>query len=209
MPRLLSRFSRRDPAFYDLLESLAGTAARAARLLDDMLARFPEAGPELFAQITACERRGDETLHAIRARLSRTSGAPIDRESVLAIASALNDIIGLAEESADLLALYGIEAPMEQSQRLAGILHAAADQVELAVRALRTSGDASATINEIHRLENEGDRVSRDAIAALFHDGIDPMVVIRWKDIYQCLERGIDAFEHVADVVDEIIVTSR
>ena len=71
---------------------------------------------------------------------------------------------------------------------------------------LKKTSDASAPIREVHRLENEGDRVSRDAIASLFQGGIDPMVVIRWKDIFTRLEQAIDACERVADVIDAIII---
>ena len=209
MASLTHLLSSRDRVFYDLFESAAGTAVRAAELLEKMLAQFPEDREELFRQITECEREGDETIHQIRARLNQTFVTPIDREDILALASAMDDIIDYTEEVADYLGIYGIEAPMEQAQRLAGILLASTRQVQLAVPLIRTLSDATDAIHEIHRLENDGDRVSRDAIAALFHNGIDPMVVIRWKDIYTRLEQGIDSCEHVADVIDEIILKNK
>ena len=131
---------------------------------------------------------------------------PIDREDILALASALDDVIDLTEEVSDYLGLYAIEAPMEQSQKLAAILLAATRQIVLAVPSVRDFSDVSPYTHEIHRLENEGDRMGRDAIASLFRDGIDPMVVIRWKDIFERLEQAIDATERVADVIDEIII---
>lgn len=209
MASLTNLLSSRDRVFYDLFESFAGTAVRAAEHLDEMLAHFPEGRAELFEKITACEHEGDEIFHEIRARLNQTFVTPIDREDILSFASAMDDIVDFTEETADYLGLYGIEAPMEQSQRLARILLDSTREVQKAVPSIRTLGDASETIHEIHRLENEGDRVSRDAIAALFHNGIDPMVVIRWKDIYQRLEQGIDACEHVADVIDEILIKNK
>ena len=131
---------------------------------------------------------------------------PIEREDILELSSALDDVIDLTEEAADYLGIYGIEAPMEQSLKLASILLEATRQVALAVPGVRDFSDVSSFTREIHRLENEGDRMSRDAIASLFSGGIDPMVVIRWKDIFERLEQAIDATEHVADVIDEIII---
>jgi len=93
---------------------------------------------------------------------------------------------------------------MEQALALAEVLVGAAEQVAQALRALRTDSDLAPHLVEIHRLENEGDRIVRDAVASLFANGIDPMVVIRWKDIFESLERSVDACETVAHVLEGI-----
>ena len=98
---------------------------------------------------------------------------------------------------------------MEQADRMCDVLVGAGEQVADALRGLRTGGDLGPTLVEIHRLENEGDRLSREAIASLFADGIDPMVVIRWKDIFESLEASIDACEHVAHVLEGIALKRR
>jgi uncharacterized protein Yka (UPF0111/DUF47 family) len=98
---------------------------------------------------------------------------------------------------------------MEQAQELAGVLVEAGDQVAHALETLCADGDPAPFLVEIHRLENEGDRLSRDAVAALFRDGIDPMVVIRWKDIFESLEAGVDACETVAHVLEGISLKRR
>ncbi len=206
MASLAHLFASRDRVFYELFAQLAGTAVKAAEHLVELLDIYPERSEELTAAIRALENDGDEQLHVIRDRLNQTFVTPIDREDILELGSALDDVIDLTEETSDYLILYGIEAPMEQSQRLAGILLQATRQIELAVPCVRDFSDVSAFTHEIHRLENEGDRTSRDAIASLFRDGIDPMVVIRWKDIFERLEQAIDATERVADVIDEIII---
>jgi uncharacterized protein Yka (UPF0111/DUF47 family) len=95
---------------------------------------------------------------------------------------------------------------MEQAQRLGRILHQAASQIAQAMPRLRSFSDLSHYTIEIHRLENDGDRVTREAMAALFDHGIDPMTVIRWKDIYERLEGAIDATEHVANVLGGIVL---
>lgn len=206
MASLAHLFASRDRGFYELFARLAATAVRSAELLVEMLENYPERRAELSEAIRELEHDGDDQLHAIRARLNQAGVTPIDREDILELGSALDDVIDLTEEAADCMVLYGIEAPMEQSQRLAEILLAATRQIELAMPGVRDFSDVTAHTHEIHRLENEGDRMSRDAIATLFRGGIDPMVVIRWKDIFERLEQAIDATEHAADVIDEIII---
>ena len=98
---------------------------------------------------------------------------------------------------------------MEQAVTLADVLVAATDQVSEALRGLRNGHELSVNLVEIHRLENEGDRLSRDAVASLFANGIDPMVVIRWKDIYESLERAVDACETVAHLLEGISLKRR
>jgi predicted phosphate transport protein (TIGR00153 family) len=206
MASLAHLFASRDRVFYELFATLAGTAVKAAEELVELLEHFPENIEARTAALRAMEHDGDEQLHIIRDRLNHTFVTPIDREDILELGSALDDVIDLTEETSDYLLLYGIEAPMEQAQRLARILLDATRQIELAVPSIRDFSDVSKFTHEIHRLENEGDRTSRDAIASLFREGIDPMVVIRWKDIFERLEQAIDATERVADVIDEIII---
>ena len=98
---------------------------------------------------------------------------------------------------------------MEQAAQLGDILVDAGEQVARAVGSLRNGAELAPYLVEIHRLENEGDRVSRDAVAALFHNGIDPMVVIRWKDIFEGLEASVDACETVAHVLEGITLKRR
>jgi uncharacterized protein Yka (UPF0111/DUF47 family) len=126
-----------------------------------------------------------------------------------ALATALDDIVDYAEQTADALSIYGVEAPMEQSLALAEILVAASDDVAHALAALG-AGDGAAlapALREIHRLESEGDRILREGLACLFANGIDPMVVIRWKDIFESLESSVDACQTVANLIEGISLT--
>jgi predicted phosphate transport protein (TIGR00153 family) len=203
--RLSQVFAPRDREFFDLFEEAGANIARAADLLDQMLSAWPDR-KELARDILVCEQEGDRITHDIIHRLNQTFVTPIDREDILALASALDDIIDLTEEVADYLGLYRIEAPMEQSQRMAHILVQATRQVSEALPRMRGFQDLSHYTVEINRLENDGDRVVREAMASLFEGGIDPMVVIRWKDIYERLEEAIDACEHVANVLEGIVI---
>jgi uncharacterized protein len=208
MARLAHVFAPKDRVFFDLFEEATAVAVRGADLLDQMLAHYPDRA-DLARDIVICEQEGDRITHDIYTRLNSTFVTPIDREDILALTSALDDIIDLIDEVSDYLGLYKIEAPMEQAQRLAHILVQATRQIAEAMPRLRSFQDLSHFTVEVNRLENDGDRTSRDAIASLFHGGIDPMVVIRWKDIFERLEGGIDAAEQVANVLEGIVIKNR
>jgi predicted phosphate transport protein (TIGR00153 family) len=205
MVRLSQVFAPKDHQFFDLFDEAAANGLRAAELLDEMLATYPEKA-ELAREIVLCEHEGDRITYDTIQRLNSTFVTPIDREDILALASGLDDIVDLTEEAADYLGLYKIEAPMEQAEQLAHILRAACRQIAEAMPRLRGFKDISAFTTEIHRLETEGDRVTREAVASLFDTGIDPMVVIRWKDIFERLEEAIDATESVANTLANIVV---
>ena len=205
MARLSQVFAPRDREFFDLFEEAGTNILRAADLLDRMLRNYPDT-KELAREILLCEQEGDRITHDIVHRLNQTFVTPIDREDILDLASALDDIVDLTEEVADYLGLYKVEAPMEQAQRLAHILMQASRQICEAMPRMRDFKDISHYTVEIHRLENEGDRITREAIASLFDNGIDPMVVIRWKDLFERLEDAIDATERVANTLSGIVI---
>jgi predicted phosphate transport protein (TIGR00153 family) len=201
--RLSRVVAPRDREFFDLFEEAGGNILRAAGLLEEMLRDFPERS-DLSRDILICEQDGDRITHDIIQRLNQTYVTPLDREDIHALASALDDVVDYTEEVADYLGLYKIEAPMEQAQELARVLHQAARQIAEAMPRLRGFRDLSHYTVEINRLENDGDRITREAIASLFDNGIDPMVVIRWKDIFERLEEAIDATERVANILEGV-----
>jgi uncharacterized protein len=203
--RLSSVIGPRDREFFDLFEEAGGNILRATGLLEEMLRDFPEKS-ELARDILICEQDGDRITHDIIQRLNQTFVTPIDREDIYEMASALDDVVDYTEEVADYLGLYKIEAPMTQAQELARVLHACGRQIAEAMPRLRGFRDLSHYTVEINRLENDGDRITREAIASLFDNGIDPMVVIRWKDIFERLEEAIDAAEHVANILEGIAI---
>jgi predicted phosphate transport protein (TIGR00153 family) len=205
VPRLANVFAPRDRVYFELFEEAGQNVLQAAHLLDRLLATYPD-HRELAQEILACEHEGDRITHDIIDRLNHTFVTPIDREDILALASALDDIVDYTEEVADYLGLYKIEAPMEQGQRLAHVLLQAARQLAEAMPRLRDFEDISHYTVEINRLENDGDRITREAMASLFHTGIDPMVVIRWKDIFERLENAIDSTERVANIIEGIVI---
>ena len=157
-----------------------------------------------------CEQEGDRITHDIIHRLAGAGvKAPFGRRDGYSLATALDDIVDHSEHAAAQLGLYGVEAPMEQAVEFADVLVGAGEQIAQALRSLRTGTDLAPHLVEIHRLENEGDRLQRDAVASLFAGGIDPMVVIRWKDIFESLETAVDACERVAHVLEGITLKQR
>ncbi len=195
----------RDREFFDLFERASVNAVRAAELMEEMLIRFPESRG-LSRDILICEQDGDHITHEVVRRINETFVTPIDRDDILRLASALDDIVDYIEEAADFLGLYSVEAPMMQAQGLAHVLVDATRELAAAFPLVRQFKDVSRHIVEVHRLENEGDRIVRGAIASLFEEGIDPMVVIRWKDIFERLEDAIDATERTAYVLEGIVI---
>jgi predicted phosphate transport protein (TIGR00153 family) len=156
--------------------------------------------------ILKAEQEGDRITHDIVQRLNSTFVTPIDREDIYALATKIDDIVDYIEEASDFLGLYKIEAPMEQALDLTRVLVSSSEQLAGALTDLRSFKGLERYWIEIHRLENEGDRISRDAVASLFSNGIDPMVVIRWKDIFAVLESAIDATETAAQILEGIVI---
>ena len=199
-------FAPKDRVFFDLLREEAENALRTAKLLKKMLESWPDERESLGREILIAEQEGDRITHSIIQRVNATFVTPFDREDIYGLATKMDDIVDYTEEVADFLNLYGIEAPMAQASDMADVLVKACEQIVLAVSELRGFKQLDKYWIEIHRLENDGDRISRDAVASLFTGGIDPMVVIRWKDIFAVLEKAIDSTEDVAHIIEGVVI---
>jgi uncharacterized protein len=180
------------------LEAVTGKLERLMRVWPDE--------PELRDEIKALEEEGDRITHDILHALYSTTVTPLDREDIHSLATALDDAVDLTEEAADFLGLYKIEAPMEQAVELAGVLRDCGRELAAALTGLTALNELGPHVAEVDRLEDEGDRISRKALVALFAGGIDPMVVIRWKDVVDRLEQAVDACDRVAHVLEGIAV---
>jgi predicted phosphate transport protein (TIGR00153 family) len=208
MARLSQLFAPKERQFFDLFEEAGANIVRATELLQRMLDDWPDHG-ELARDVVVCEQEGDRITHDIIQRLNSTFVTPIDREDIYALASALDDVVDFIEETSDFMGLYRIEAPMDKATEMARILHQSCRALAGAIPRLRTFKDIHHYTVEVNRLENDGDRVAREAIASLFERGIDPMLVIRWKDIFERLEDGIDATERVANILEGIVIKNQ
>ncbi len=208
MRRLSQLFAPKERVFFDLFEEAGTNCVHAAELLERMLDQWPDHG-DLMREVADCEHEGDRITHDIIQRLNHTFVTPFDREDIIALASGLDDVVDYIEEIADFLGLYRIEAPMEQAQRMATVLHESTRAIAAAIPRLRSLSDIHEFTIVINRLENEGDRILREAVASLFDHGIDPMMVIRWKDIFERLEDAIDSTETAVNTLESIIIKNR
>lgn len=174
----------------------AGTnVAATGDLLAQLFVRWPD-DEGLRREILLREQDGD--------RITEEIANTVQNVDAIALASAVDDVVDHAEEAADLLGLYQIEAPMDQAQDLSSVLRDATASLGKALAALGTPSEMRQHLRDVHRFENDGDRVARDGLAALFAGGIDPVLIIRWKDIFERIEDAIDACEQAANLLHGI-----
>jgi predicted phosphate transport protein (TIGR00153 family) len=195
-------------AFFGLFTHASRNAVEIARLLVELLDRFPE-GVELIPRIKNCEHEGDRLTHDIIALLNRTFVTPFDRDDMYRLATAIDDVCDHVDEAADNIALYGVRVVPPEAKAQADVILRAAIKLDEAVGLLEGFKDSRDQLIELRALEDEGDRLVREAIAGLFRSGQDPISIIRWKDLYEQLEDAVDACENAADVLEAILVKNR
>jgi predicted phosphate transport protein (TIGR00153 family) len=196
----------RTTEFYDLFTAAGANALEAARKAEERFRDYPNASVSQ-SEIKEIEHEGDRITRDLVQLLNTQYITPFDREDIYELATTLDDIVDLIEEASDLLELYGVEQPTKHALEQCRILVSAVEYLDQALRELKGLRGVQAPLVELKRMEDEGDRVLREAIAALFHDPrIDPLLVIRWKDIFDALEGALDACETAANVVANIAV---
>jgi uncharacterized protein len=196
----------RGSGFYELFAAAGRNAHEAARLTEIRFREVPEASVP-HSSVKELEAEGDRYTRETFELLNTQYVTPFDREDIYGLASAVDDVVDHIDEASDLLDIYKIEAPMEQSITQCRVLVDSTAQLEHALGSLRTFRGVQDAIVEIKRLEDAGDRASRDAIASLFEDeDVSPRTIIRWKDVFESLERAIDACETAAHTVGNIVL---
>ncbi|HEX2141304.1 MAG TPA: DUF47 family protein [Candidatus Limnocylindria bacterium] len=195
----------REEKFFDMFVEDARNVLGAARLLEEFFRNYGER-ERIASQLRDAEHTGDQLSHDIGHKLEHTFVTPFDREDIHALISRLDDILDLIEEVADTCILYGIDQPTEPARQQSEIIVRQCEQIERALGKLRGFKGLEDYWIEVHRLENEGDRIARKAMAELFTNGSQPLDVIKWKDIYALAEEAIDACEDAANVIERIVV---
>jgi uncharacterized protein Yka (UPF0111/DUF47 family) len=196
----------RTNEFYDLFGEAGLNALAAARATEQRLREFPDTAVP-HERVKELESEGDRLTHELIQLLNTQYVTPLDREDIYALATAIDDVVDHIEEATDLLELYGVESPTRQSIEQSRILTAAVGHLCAALGGLKSQRGVQEELIRLKELEDEGDRIMRDAIADLFRDErIDPLTVIRWKDIFEALEDALDACETAANVVGNIVV---
>ena len=192
--------------FYVLFARAAANALDVAKLVDRRFREHPNSGITQ-EQVKAAETVNDGVTHDLIQILNTQYLTPFDRNDIYMLAIQIDDVVDELEEASDLLGLYGIELPTKHAVQQTALLVAAAEQLAIACDNLKSFAGVNDALVELKRLEDEGDRVLRDGLAALFRDDrIDPLVVIRWKDVYDRLERALDCCETAANTIANIVV---
>jgi uncharacterized protein Yka (UPF0111/DUF47 family) len=197
-----------EPKFYDWFEKGARNLVDAATLLCSMFEQNDD-WPGRAAQLTELEHQGDFITHEIFDLLNKTFITPLDPPEIEALASRIDDAVDFVQAAGDALLLYQIAEPLPPAGALAGTILAAAREVAQAMALLREKKrlpDIMPHVLEINRLENEADRIVRDAISALVTQRGDPFEFIRWKEIYDHLEDATDRCEDIADVLRTVVI---
>jgi uncharacterized protein len=196
----------RTTEFYGLFAEAGRNALETARLTDSRFREWPDPSVP-HEQVKALESNGDRLTHELIRLLNTQYVTPFDREDIYELATAVDDVVDHIEHASDLLGLYKIGAPMEQALEQVRVLVAAAEGLAAALGELQDPAAATPHLANVKKLEDVGDRIVRDAIAALFEDEeVDPRHIIRWKDIFEALEEATDACESAAHVVGNIVV---
>jgi uncharacterized protein len=197
----------KDEKFFKLFKEMTENITEGAKLLKDMLDNF-ENPTESQRKIKDLERKGDSITHAVIQKLNKTFVTPLDREDIYALASNLDDILDLIDGSAQRIIMYNVESIPVQAKSLGFIILQSCLVVDKAVAMLgkKSNEKLFALCVEINALENEADRVSREAISNLFDEEKDPFQLIKWKEIYETLEKATDACEDAANILESVVV---
>ena len=196
----------RTTEFFVMFTKAGENALEVARLVDRRFRDHPNSDVTQ-ERVKAAETTGDTITRDLIILLNTQYLTPFDREDIYQLATEIDDVVDYLEEASALLGLYGVEMPTRHAVEQSGIIVAAVEQLSIACANLKGMKGVQQALVELKSLEDQGDRILRDAIASLFRDdGIDPLIVIRWKDIYEALERALDACETAAHVIANIVV---
>jgi uncharacterized protein Yka (UPF0111/DUF47 family) len=198
----------RTSEFFTLFGKAGENALEVSRLVERRFREHPSSGITQ-EQVKLEETKGDAITRDLITLLNTQYITPFDRDDIYLLATEIDDVVDYLEEASDLLGLYGVEMPTRHAVEQCSIIVKACEQLAIACDNLKGMRGVQEALVQVKAYEDEGDRVLRDALAALFRDeGIDPLIVIRWKDIYEGLERALDACETAANVIANILVKS-
>ena len=201
---MLGRFLPRDEEFFDLFNQLAGHLATSAKLLNDLFAADPKRAAEFCKQIKDVEHKADLLTASIIQRIDRSFVTPFDREDIHNVTTSLDDVIDLIDGTARRFDMFHIADQREPAQRLAGIIVRAATEIQQAVAGIKNAKIVRPKVAAIKQLEEEADAVYQEAVGALFAGRPEPLDVIKWKEMYDTLERTTDSCMGVAQAIQSL-----
>jgi predicted phosphate transport protein (TIGR00153 family) len=194
--------------FFDLFTQASANARDIARALVELLEDWPESRGRL-RDIRELEHEGDRLTREVINLLNSTFVTPFDRDDIYRLASVIDDVCDHVDEAADNIDAYEVRDVPDRARQQAEVIYRAASRLHEAVERLEGFKDSARQLAALRELEEEGDMLSREAVAELFRSGVDPLTIIRWKDIHEQLEEAVDACENAADVLEAILVKNR
>src|SRR6266542_5238373 len=181
----------REEQYFSLFAQMTSYINDAANALVEMLSHEDGDYEEYVQRIKSIEHACDDLTHSVATRLNQSFITPFDREDIYMMSKALDDVVDLIDGAARCVVMYDIHEITEPAQQLAGVIQRMARQLHEVVSILNKPKGVNTRLVEIHRLENEGDDIYQRAVGGLFHDNLDPITVIKWKDVYEKLEAAI------------------
>lgn len=201
-------FFPKEEKFFDYFDDASDKMLRGIRLFKDMMQDLSNA-EEKSRQIKDVEHEADHITHETVSKLHKTFVTPIDREYIYALITKMDDVLDLIDANCERIYLYKIKTSTPEAMAMINTLERAIEEVVKGVRGLRNLKNSRSILDiciEINRLENEGDRIYRNALSVLFNSPSDPIEIIKWKDIYETLEEAIDTCEDVANIIEGIVL---
>ncbi len=199
-------FLPKGDKFFDLFEEGAANLVKIAKVLRELVEKWEDVEDKV-REITELEHKGDDVIHRIMSNLHSTFLTPLDREDIASLAQHLDDVVDFIQAAAEHMLIYKVARPRERALELANVIVAAANEVERAMPGLRHRaelGQMLARCVELNRLENEADRILRQALGELFGDSVDTLEIIKWREIYEYMETATDRCEDVANVLEGV-----
>jgi predicted phosphate transport protein (TIGR00153 family) len=202
------QFLPAETKFYEWFEKATANLLEAAEALADLLDHYEQVENKV-AQITELEHRGDFIVHEVMHLLMHTLIIPLDGEDIERLISALDDSLDKIEATAVRMLIFRIEQPTEKARQLGHLIRSGAQELNMAMPNLREKKNfrlVTEHIKEINTIENNGDRVLREALVEIVNHKDDLYNLIRWKEIYEMLEETTDTMEDVADVLQRVVI---
>jgi len=201
------RLIPRETKFFDMFNEMARNLIEGARLMKSLLENYQDV-PVQVARLKDIEHRGDDMTHALLTKLNSTFITPFDREDIHRLASSLDDVLDLLNAAGDRMIVYKISAVPPETAKLAALILQQSEEIERAVAGLEKQQHVLEHCVEINRLENEADRITRDAVGHLFDTEKDPIQLIKIKELFETLELATDKAEDAANVLEAVILKS-
>ena len=204
----MPRFSLipKEEQYFSLFKQMTSYIYDAARSLVEMLNGGDGNYARHAASIKAVEHSCDELIHSVSTKLNSSFITPFDREDIFMLSNALDDIVDLIDDAARAVVIYNVGEITPHARRFADVIQRMAVELHEAVSKLERPAGISPRLVELHRLENEGDDIYHEAIGELFEGAPDPLAVIKWKEIYEKLEATVDRCEHVANIIESVVI---